>query len=62
MTDQALKLSEYVSDASMHDMVDIDRMQFAFVSGRGTTDAIFIARQFQEKYIARKKPLYLALV
>ena len=43
-------------------MVDIGGMQFGFVSGRGTTDAIFIARQIQEKYIARKKPLYLAFV
>ena len=62
MTDQAMKLSEHVLEASIRDMVDIDGMQFGFVSGRGTTDAIFIARQIQEKYIARKKPLYLAFV
>ena len=43
-------------------MVDIDGMQFGFVSGRGKTDAIFIARQIQEKYIARKKHLYLGFV
>ena len=62
MTDQAIKLSEHILDASIRDMVDIDGMQFGFVSGRGTTDAIFIARQIQEKYIASKKPLYLAFV
>ena len=33
-----------------------------FVPGRGTTDAIFIVRQLQEKYIAAKKPLYFAFV
>ena len=43
-------------------MVDIDEMQFVFVPGRGTTDAIFIVRQLQEKYIAAKKPLYFAFV
>ena len=40
-------------------MVNIDEMQFAFVSGRGTNDAIFIVRQLQEKYIATvNKRLY----
>ena len=37
-------------------------MQFGFVPGRGTTDAIFIIRQLQEKYLAFNKPLYLAFV
>jgi len=43
-------------------MVNINEMQFGFVPGRGTTDAIFIARQLQEKYHAAKKPLYFACV
>ena len=37
-------------------------MQFGFVPGRGTTDAIFIIRQLQEKYIAENMPLYFAFV
>ena len=37
-------------------------MQFAFVPGKGTTDAIFIVRQLQEKYIAANKRLYFAFV
>ena len=37
-------------------------MQFSFVPGRGTTDAIFIIRQLQEKYLAVNKPLCLAFV
>ena len=57
-----MKLSEHVLDTSIRDMVDIDGMQFGFVSGRGKTDAIFIAHQIQEKYIARKKALYLGFV
>ena len=49
-------------------MIDIDEMQYAFVSGRRTTDAIFITRQLQEKFLARKNPngknpiLYFAFV
>jgi hypothetical protein len=37
-------------------------MQFGFCSGKGTTDAIFIVRQMQEKYLAGKKDLWLAFV
>ena len=36
-------------------------MQFGFMPGRGTIDAIFIVRQLQEKYLEKKKKLYLAL-
>ena len=37
-------------------------MQCGFMSGRGTTDAIFIVRQLQEKHLAANKPLYVAFV
>ena len=30
--------------------------------GRGTTDAIFVVRQLQEKYLAANKRLYMAFV
>ena len=33
-------------------VVSIDDSQFGFVPGRGTTDAIFVVRQLQEKYLA----------
>ena len=42
--------------------VDIDKMQFGFMPGRGTIDAIFIARQLQEKYLEKKKRLFFAFV
>ena len=37
-------------------------MQFGFVPGKSTTDAIFLVRQLQEKYLAKDKPLYMAFV
>ena len=43
-------------------MVSIDDSQFGFVPGRGTTDAIFVVRQLQEKYLAVNKRLYMAFV
>ena len=36
-------------------MVNITEMQFGFGTGRDTTDAIFIVRELQEKYIAANK-------
>ena len=42
--------------------ISIDDMQFGFMPGRSTTDAIFILRQLQEKHLAKKKKLYLAFV
>ena len=36
--------------------------QFGFVPGRDTTDAIFVVRQLQEKYLAANKRLYMAFV
>ena len=37
-------------------------MQFGFIIGKGTIDAIFIARQLQEKYLGKKKNLYFTFV
>ena len=63
LTDQVMKLLEWVLDSSIHQMVNIDEMHFAFVPGRGTTDAIFIICQLQEKCIAAaNKQLYFAFV
>ena len=43
-----MKLLERMLDSFIRNMVDIDEMQFGFVPGRGTTDAIYIVRQLQE--------------
>ena len=62
LTEQPMKCLERVLYSAISSMVDIDGMQFGFMPGRGTIDAIFIVRQLQEKYHAAKKPLYFAFV
>ena len=42
LTDQVMRLLQLVLDSFIREMVDIDAMQFGFVPGLGTTDAIFI--------------------
>jgi len=37
-------------------------MQFGFMPGKGTTDAIFTVRQMQEKYGCKGKKLYFVFV
>ena len=37
-------------------------MQFGFMPGRSTTDAIFILRQLQERFLSKRKNLYFAFV
>jgi len=37
-------------------------MQFGFMPGKGTTDAVFTVWQMQEKYGCKGKKLYFAFV
>ena len=62
LTDQVLKVMERVVEQLIRRIVNIDQMQFGFMPGRGTTDAIFVLRQLQEKYLAKRKNLYFAFV
>ena len=62
MLDQVIKIIERVLDSVIRSQVDIDSMQFGFMLGRGTTDAIFILRQLQENHLGKQKPLYFAFV
>ena len=57
-----MKVIERVIDKLLRERIDIDEMQFGFVPGRGTTDVISLLRQLQEKYLGKRKNLYLAFV
>ena len=52
---QIMKLQEGVLVYSTYQMVNIGEMQFTFVPGKGTTDAIFIVCQLKAKYSAAAK-------
>ena len=68
LTEHVMKVMERIVDGLIREMIVIDEMQFAFVPGRGTTDAIFIIRQLQEKYLTKQdlngknRTLYFAFV
>ena len=62
LIEQVMKVLERVVEGLVRQTVEIDEMQCGFMSGRGTTDSIFIVRQLQEKHLAANKPLYMAFV
>ena len=57
-----MKVLERIVDGLIRQLVSIDDSQIDFVPGRGTTDAIFVVRQLQEKSLAANKRLYMAFI
>ena len=45
-----MKVVERVLERRLRQAVEIDKIQFGFRPGTGTSDAIFIARQLQDSY------------
>src|SRR3989441_2752155 len=62
LLDHVLKALERVLEARLRKTVKVDEMQFEFSPGKGTTDAIFIVRQIQEKLLGKQKELWMAFV
>jgi len=62
LLEHAMKVVEKVIEKRIREQVKIDDMQFGFMNGKGTTDAIFVIRQMQEKHSAKGKNLYYAFV
>ena len=62
LTEQAMKILERIVDGLIRQVVSIDDFQFGFVPGRGTTDAIFVVRQLQGKYLAVNEVFIMAFV
>ena len=57
-----MKVFERVIEKYIKEAVNIDDMQFGFMPGKGTMDAIFITRIVQESFLAKKKYLYFTFV
>ncbi|XP_065315529.1 uncharacterized protein LOC135924400 [Gordionus sp. m RMFG-2023] len=61
LLEHAMKVFERVLEKRIREQIKIDEMQFSFTSGKGTTDAIFVVRQMQEKYLAKQKKTLLCV-
>ena len=54
LLEHTMKIVERVLEIRIRESVNIDSMQFSFMPGRGTTDALSVVRRMQEEYKRRK--------
>ena len=57
----AMKIIERVLERRIRKLVNLNKVQFGFMPGKGTVDAIFIVKRMQEEYEKDKK-LYMCFV
>jgi hypothetical protein len=62
LLEHGMKVVERVFLRRLREINKIDEMQCGFRSGRGTVDALFMARMLQEKYGRKKWKLYICFV
>ena len=58
----AMKIVERVLERRIRELVNFGSMQFGFIPGRGTTDALFVVRRMQEEYRNKKKNLHMCFM
>ena len=62
MLEHAIKVVERIFEHRNRQQIVTDDMQFGFMKGKGTTDAIFVAGQMQENFRVKGKKLYFGFV
>ena len=51
LLEHVMKVLERIVEGLVREKVNIDDMQFGFIPGHGTTDAIYLMRQLKRKLI-----------
>ena len=57
-----MKMFEKILERRLSKLITVNKMQFGFSPGKGTTDAVFIIQQLQEKRIEVHKDLFLTFI
>ena len=57
-----MKIVKRVLERRIQTLVNLNEMQFGFMPGKGTVDAVFIVRRMQEEYQKKDKKLYMCFV
>jgi len=61
LLEHAMKVVERIFEHRIRQLIEVDDMQFGFMKGKETTDAIFTVRQMQENFRVKGNKLYFAL-
>ena len=62
LLEHAFELYEKILDGCLREVVDINKMQYRFMPGRGTVDAVFVLRRLAESFRAENKKLFFVFV
>lgn len=62
LSEYVLKVTERILEKYIRNLIKTSEMQFGFMPGVGTNDAIFITRKKQVKSFAKHKNQYVAFV
>ena len=62
LLEHAMKIVEELLERRLRRMVKEDEMQFGFMPGKRTIDAVFILRRIQEEYLDKEKKLHMCFV
>jgi len=57
-----MKVVERIFEHRIQQQIEVDDIQFGFMKGKGTTDAIFTVRQMQENFRVKITKLYFGFV
>ena len=57
-----MKVVKRLLEKRLRRLVKVDQMQFGFMPGRSTVDAIFIFRKMQESYLEKNRKLFICFV
>jgi len=62
LLEHATKVVERIFEHRIRQQIEVDDMQFGFMKGKGTTDAIFTVRQMHENFRVKGKKLCFRFV
>ena len=59
LLEHGMKVVERLLEKRLRRLVKVDQMQFGFMPGKSTVDAIFILRRMQESYLEKNRKLFI---
>ena len=62
LLEHVFKLYEKTLDGHLREVVDVNKMQYGFMSERGTVEAAFVLSRVTEKFKAKNKKFFLYLL